>query len=790
MSNNKEPKKEHPKEFCVENVFKDTRYVIPIYQRNYAWTSIEIEQLLNDINDVHDDFKGKYYLGSLIVNQRGADVFEVIDGQQRLTTLYLLLSYLNNDSVDKNSLQFEAREKSNKTLHDINAIKDLESELKPASWYSDEIIDGYDVIKNYFQIKTKKEDNFVNLFKKKLSSITIIRTQVPKEIDLNHYFEIMNTRGEQLELHEIVKAKIIGAIEGKKDKIIAASIWDACAQMDKYVQMCFSFEETNKLRIRNELFDKNWDTFRCEDFSDFRNCFPDKEYTDENKFTLREKLKAQDNKVQRNIKKEDEENERFESIISFPNFILQVNEAMNISKTDDAGLDDKEFIERLKDNWSSSEKALKFIYSLLKYRYLFDRYIIKREYKGTYKVEGRWSLQRLEAYEDVRGKKPTYNATLCAEYGENEDEDNDNKLLRLLQSCLRVTYTAPKTMHWIARVLSAVNKGAKGKNVIKLLEQYCCNKVVDSDYLHRTGFGIDRIVFTYLDYILCRDNPTKFKEFQFQFRTSIEHFFPQHPINRNDVDEKNRDSFGNLALITVSANSKFSNMIPIHKVERYGEVIAQSPKLMIMSKLLQDNNREWDDDLVLKHNKEMLELLKKEINKHIEENITFDSDGAKANVKDRIASAAKEFIKKKEELGSVHEGVHDEEYYRFTTDAMSKIIPKEDKAKSEWGTHDFYFYEFVCEDSSVRVQLSIYVAETISKGLLKTYENIHKKYKRFENLRDKDSLGKEFGAFYELPFKTAEKVDDCISEEDLFKVFEKLYSRLIVFEKDFITKMS
>lgn len=792
MSNNKEPKKEHPKEFCVENVFKDTRYVIPIYQRNYAWTSIEIEQLLNDINNVQEDFKGKYYLGSLIVNQHGANVFEVIDGQQRLTTLYLLLSYLNNDSVDKNSLRFEAREKSNKTLHDINAIKDLESELKPASWYSDEIIDGYDVIKNYFQIKTKKEDNFVNLFKKKLSSITIIRTQVPKEIDLNHYFEIMNTRGEQLELHEIVKAKIIGAIDGKEDKIIAATIWDACAQMDKYVQMCFSVKEINKIIIRNELFGENWDSFRCEDFSDFRNCFPNKKYADENKFTLREKLKAQDNNVQREIKKEDEENKRFESIISFPNFILQVNEAINIcEKEDDAGLDDNRFIDLLKDNWSSSEKATKFIFSLLKYRYLFDRYIIKREYSGQNKVEGKWSLQKLKVYEDAKNqKKPDYKATFCANDGENEDVDN--KQLRLLQSCLRITYTASQTMHWIARVLSAANKGENGKSIINLLERYCCKKIVDSDYLNCTGFGIDRIVFTYLDYVLCRDNPSEFKDFQFQFRSSIEHFFPQHPINgMNSVEENKRDLFGNLALITVSANSRFSNMLPIHKIEQHGDVIAQSPKLMIMSELLlQDNNREWDDDLVLKHNKEMLELLKKEINKHIEENITFDSDGAKANVKDRIASAAKEFIKKKEELGCVHEGVHDEEYYRFTTDAMSKIIPKEDKAKSEWGTHDFYFYEFVYEDSSVRVQLSIYVAETISKGLLKTYENIHKKYKRFENLRDKDSLGKEFGAFYELPFKTAEKVDDCISEEDLFKVFEKLYSRLIVFEKDFITKMS
>ena len=59
-------------------------------------------------------------------------------------------------------------------------------------------------------------------------------------------------------------------------------------------------------------------------------------------------------------------------------------------------------------------------------------------------------------------------------------------------------------------------------------------------------------------------------------------------------------------------------MIPIHKVEQYGEVIAQSPKLMIMSDLLLGNNREWNDDFVIKHNNEMLELLTKEINKHVQ----------------------------------------------------------------------------------------------------------------------------------------------------------------------------
>ena len=575
-----------------------------------------------DIHDVPAGFTGKYYLGSLIVNQTGANVFEVIDGQQRLTTLYLLLSFLKNGSVNNRSLRFEAREKSNKTLHDIDAIKDTKSELAKEPWYSEEIIEGYSVIKRYFEGKTEV---FLKDFKEKLISVTIIRTQVPKDIDLNHYFEIMNTRGEQLELHEIVKAKIIGAIKSgdeitetdKKDKIIAAAIWDACAQMDKYVQMNFPVAK------RNLMFGKNWDAFECKSFGDIRSVFMDEQYADETRFTLRSKLL---NPIKSDSSKEDkdeEENEHFESIISFPNFILQVNEAMNITENDnDAGLDDKRFIELLKNNWQSREGALHFIYSLLKYRYLFDQYLIKREHAGRYRTEGRWSLKKLEMYADSKNrKKPLYKGTIgTSEDAETDGDDsggNDNKLLRMLQACLRITYTSPKTMHWIARTMAAANAGKSGKEIISLLEKYCCNKVEEADYQKRTGLVIDRIVFTYLDYILYRDYAGEFRDFQFQFRTSIEHFFPQHPINgENAVDENNRNSFGNLALITVSANSKFSNMLPIHKVEQYKEVIEQSPKLMRMKKLLDENDRVWDDKLVVIHNEEMINMLSEEIKAH------------------------------------------------------------------------------------------------------------------------------------------------------------------------------
>ena len=71
---------------------KGAHYVIPLYQRAYAWEDKEIVQLIDDINDS----TGDYYIGSLVVAKvkDKVETYEVVDGQQRLTTLYLLLHYL------------------------------------------------------------------------------------------------------------------------------------------------------------------------------------------------------------------------------------------------------------------------------------------------------------------------------------------------------------------------------------------------------------------------------------------------------------------------------------------------------------------------------------------------------------------------------------------------------------------------------------------------------------------------------------------------------------------------
>lgn len=98
-------------------------FYIPAYQRGYRWTIQEVKDLLNDINEFMpreidgSDDKTWYCLQTVVVKQREEGVYEVIDGQQRLTTAYLILYYLNQDFVEKKrdklfELDYETRPNS------------------------------------------------------------------------------------------------------------------------------------------------------------------------------------------------------------------------------------------------------------------------------------------------------------------------------------------------------------------------------------------------------------------------------------------------------------------------------------------------------------------------------------------------------------------------------------------------------------------------------------------------------------------------------------------------------
>ena len=580
----------------VSRIFYNVHYEVPIYQRNYAWGSDQIEQLIEDIKSTDDD----YFLGNLIVNQKENNVYEVIDGQQRLTTLFLLERYLGI-AVANDALRFEARDKSNRTLAALPNTNQLTDEL-----LSSEIKEGYKIIDDYFEKTGLSSDK--EKFIKRLDKVNLIRVQVPAKIDLNHYFEIMNTRGEQLELHEIAKANFLSKITSPIDKKIASDIWEYCSNMDSYIQMNYHKDK------RDMIFSNDWSSLseQIVDFDSLFGCYQNESVT-EVRFTLEEILQGEGVISGESTSSEELENERFESIISFPNFLLQVNKAITISiADDDSSLDDKNFLDIIKNNWADESSAKHFLFMMLKARVIFDKYVLKREFARDYKETGKWSLQRLEKYRDARTDKPKYIGTFGG------DEDKKNRQIRTLQSALRITYTSPKTMHWISLVLSSYLND-ENADILKILESYAQSKVDTSRYETASGFGFERIVFTYLDYLIYRDGysfnghemirPLS-SDWQFQFRSSIEHFYPQNPTELPPWENDDSNCFGNLALITVSGNSIFNNASPDGKASSNPGIIAQSLKLKIMAEMMSQNNNIWDQKLAHIHQDEMFKILR------------------------------------------------------------------------------------------------------------------------------------------------------------------------------------
>ena len=95
----------------------DGRFYVPAYQRGYRWGRVEVGKLLGDIWES----RGKpYYLQPVVVKKHG-DEWELVDGQQRLTTLYLIFRYMKREGLQSSGagyrLRYETRLDSAALLH-------------------------------------------------------------------------------------------------------------------------------------------------------------------------------------------------------------------------------------------------------------------------------------------------------------------------------------------------------------------------------------------------------------------------------------------------------------------------------------------------------------------------------------------------------------------------------------------------------------------------------------------------------------------------------------------------
>ena len=288
---------------------------------------------------------------------------------------------------------------------------------------------------------------------------------------------------------------------------------------------------------------------------------------------------------------------------------------------------------------------------LLKARYLFDNYVIKRELSAS----GKWILKSLSKENGKEDLKNTF------------DDNSKNKQILMLLSMFEVSFPNYSYKSWLFETLKYLTGIAQPKNCnlwynifcinfkdclptwnmvhaddyINHLEQFANKKrceygeyvcPVNVDNLNKfdkmacsieeqrcdtvnlenfdafdKGTAVPNFIFNLLDYKLWKNEKEKekekYKDFEFTYRDSVEHFYPQNPIGGESVDNVN--SFGNLCLITSDMNSRLNNLPPSAKREIWEK--SKSQPSIKLSKMLETEN--WNKTAIEKHKIDMLEVL-------------------------------------------------------------------------------------------------------------------------------------------------------------------------------------
>jgi len=233
----------------VRELLHGIKYSIDYYQREYRWQEKHIVELVNDLTGCFlEDYEdhhirsqvasyGCYFLGSIIISQRNGDNF-IIDGQQRLTSLTLLLIYLNNlqknrkSKVKVNDLIFS--EKYGEKSFNINVddrIKCMEALYEDHEFDENEltesvqnILSRYDDIKTCFpdDLKDKALHYFIDWLTEKVHLVEIVAF---KDEDAYRIFETMNDRGLSLTPTEMLKGYLLVNIEDLTKKNNCNTLW-------------------------------------------------------------------------------------------------------------------------------------------------------------------------------------------------------------------------------------------------------------------------------------------------------------------------------------------------------------------------------------------------------------------------------------------------------------------------------------------------------------------------------------------------------------------------------------
>ena len=428
------------------NFRENELFEIPPYQRLYEWKKEQIETLLDDMKKACDESKENYFIGnittSIKTNKDGQDnkndetnkIYVLIDGQQRLTTLWFIGFYLanrececNNDKQkvwqnfilkgDKLRIDMPIRDNEQNSLtnlakkivdgkHKFEQDKDGKVNLfKELQNIHQKIVEAFSCIELWFKNIEKIKENEIKDFAQYIyAKVCFVFVTLAENTDLNRFFVRMNNRGKQLEKHEILKARLLNAIResyknepNKKDEWQKyAKIWDLCSDMDKYI-----FQS------------------------------------------------ASDRQVLEKDNKDDDKPNRIESMIDFSTFLLHCYKLH--SNNDEISIFKDNLLENVKLDSLDCEN---FIKDILYYRVLFDYFVIKNDI-GV-KQGNIFKIRRLQSYKNKNGKK----YYRLPDDGESATDNSSLKTLATIQNYLRVARRGANQNyhHWLTPFLKFLSE--------------------------------------------------------------------------------------------------------------------------------------------------------------------------------------------------------------------------------------------------------------------------------------------------------------------------------------------
>lgn len=229
-----------PESLTIEAIFSnaDSFYQMPIYQRPYSWDKDRVEQLWADIFEAYENHKensnqdNNYFLGSLVVAKNKNGAYDVVDGQQRITTLTILFCVLRDLNLP------DIKEHSKKIQNSIaNLVNDkvrlkLTTQLNNQAIFEETVLNGIDFEKidknkkdnrflqtaSYFkELIGKVQPNILNEFISYLFENTVlIRISCTDESFAIKLFSVLNDRGLDLAPADIIKAHLMQQLDDDK----------------------------------------------------------------------------------------------------------------------------------------------------------------------------------------------------------------------------------------------------------------------------------------------------------------------------------------------------------------------------------------------------------------------------------------------------------------------------------------------------------------------------------------------------------------------------------------------